>query len=189
MYTEELGQQLRLLLFPWLFFKPSHISGEWQQALVFLNSPKLWDFEQSPPALPHGCCQGARDRQLWAHWSKWLDKIQGLCVFYITKKSWYCHCGSLKQSCSPTQVLFPRSRRSQVTGDGFFCTALKQVQLGLSPPARSPSASHTCSISSLFGLFLHSQLLCSLLLGRCKNLQRTAKHVMTSVSLHLCFAW
>lgn len=101
-------------------------------------------------------------RQAAAGASVYGSVSMGLHVFCGTKKNWCCHHVSLKQSCLPRKVLFPRPRRSQATGDGFIRTARGQVQPGLSPPALSPSASHTCSISRLFGLlFPHSQLLCS----------------------------
>lgn len=61
-------------------------------------------------------------------WSKWLDKIQGLHIFCVTKENWDCHQASLKQFCLPTEILFPKFRGRQATGDGFACTALGQVQ-------------------------------------------------------------
>lgn len=188
--TEEPGQELWQLLFPCLiFWALQHIRWSGNRHLFFLNRPKPWDFEKSPSELLHGSYQGARDRRLRVPWSKWLNKIEGVHVFCITKKNWYCYHVSLKQSFRlPTKVLFPRPW-SQAAGDGFVCTGVGQVQPGLSPPALSSSASHTCSISSLFVLFPHSQLLCSFLLCRHRNLRRTAKWVMTSRSPHLCFGW
>lgn len=136
----------------------------------------------------HCLMAGARELKTgdWVPWSKQLNKIQGFHVFCVTKENWNRHHVSLKQSCLPTVVLFPRFRGSQATGDGFVCTALGQVQPALFPR----SASHlvqtdwTGSISSLT-----ASLLLFLLLRTNRNFQSTAKRVMTSTCAHLCFGW
>lgn len=116
-----------------LFFEPSNISGEWQEALFFLpeqnQTMRLWRVCQQ-------CLMtGARELKTgdWMPWSKWLDKIQRLHIFCVTKENWDCHHTSLKQFCLPTEILFPKFRGRQATGDGFACTALGQVQPALFP--------------------------------------------------------
>lgn len=87
----------------------------------------------------HCLMTGARELKTgdWVPWSKRLNKIQGLHIFCVTKENWNRHHVSLKQSCLPTVVLFPRFRGSQATGDGFVCTALGQVQPALFPLSAS----------------------------------------------------
>lgn len=116
---------------------------------------------------------GARELKTgnWTPCSKWLDKIQGLHIFCVTKENWNCHHVSLKQSCLPAEVLFPwfRGRQAQQINclhsprSGSACPAPPQL------PTLSPKRLGG-SISSLTASLLLFLLLCTN-----KNFQRRAK--------------